>query len=268
MYRQYCGEHNLPFEIISSIQPYDETTLFCPAGMQKYKRNFVDSSLIGKTTCNIQSCIRLNDIDSMGDGTHLGFFNMMGTFSFRHWSVQQTVDFWMTFLTDRLGIKVDYVTIHPDMPEWKQYHSVEVRHDLECKWSDGEIGGYCTEFYVGEIEIGNIVNPLGTCIDVGFGLERLDMIVNQTKPKTKEQSLIDIIDKIIFDGYTPSHKRQGYVLKRLLKSLYQLGGTIPHPFFEQEKNRQEKMMGRYHKLLPKNLDKSKEWWYSTHGIEL
>lgn len=236
--------------------------------MQKYKRQFVDSSLTGETVCNIQSCIRLNDIESLGDGTHLGLFNMMGTFSFRHWSVQQTVDFWMTFLTKHLELKVDYTTIHPDVPDWKQFHSGDVRFDEGCKWTDGEIGGYCTEFYVNDIEIGNIVNPLGTCIDVGFGLERLDMVVNNTTPRPKEELLKELIDKIIESGYTPSHKRQGYVLKRLLKSLYKMGGSMSHPFFEKERERQMRMTERYQKLFPKNQDKTKEWWYSTHGIEL
>jgi hypothetical protein len=174
----------------------------------------------------------------------------------------------MIFLTKHLDIKVDYVTIHPDVMGWKSFHSVEVRSDPECKWTDGEIGGYCTEFYVGKIEIGNIVNPLGNCIDVGFGLERLESIVNPSEIKTKEQSLIDVINKIIESGYMPSHKRQGYVLKRLLKTLYQMGGSMPHPFFKNEQERQLRMKERYQKLLPKNPNMSKEWWYSTHGIEI
>jgi len=174
----------------------------------------------------------------------------------------------MTFLTKHLELKVGYTTIHPDMPEWKSFHTGEVRLDEGCKWSDGEIGGYCTEFYVNDIEIGNIVNPLGTCIDVGFGLERLDMVVNNTKPKTREESLKELIDKIIQSGYIPSHKRQGYVLKRLLKSLWKMGGQMSHPFFEKECERQNRMTERYNKLLSKNTNMPKEWWYSTHGIEL
>jgi alanyl-tRNA synthetase len=114
MYEEYCIENKLPYEVINTVNPYDETTLFCPAGMQKYKKQFTDSSITRQTICNIQSCIRVNDIESIGDGTHFGYFNMMGTFSFRHWSIQQTVDFWMVFLTEKLGIKVDYTTIHPD----------------------------------------------------------------------------------------------------------------------------------------------------------
>lgn len=236
--------------------------------MQKYKNQFVDQSLNGQTLCNIQSCIRMNDLESIGDGTHFGYFNMMGTFSFNSWSVQQTIDFWMEYLTKILQINVDYVTIHPDVPHWKEYHQSKVRYDSQCKWSDGEIGGYCTEFYVNDIEIGNIVNPLGTSIDVGFGLERLDFIVNKTEPKNKQECLIDVIKKIIDSGYVPSPKGQGYVLRRLIRSLFQTGGTINHPFFEQEKNRQLRMQEVYNKIVSKYSDKSKEWWYSTHGIDV
>ena len=50
--------------------------------------------------------------------------------------------------------------------------------------ADGRVVGVL--IYTGTLredrEIGNIVNPLGTCIDVGFGLERLDMIVHGRHP--------------------------------------------------------------------------------------
>jgi hypothetical protein len=106
----------------------------------------------------------------------------------------------MKFLTETLQLKIDYTTIHPDKPEWSQFYKVPVRNDENCKWTDGEIGGYCTEFYVNDIEIGNIVNPLGNCIDVGFGLERLDLIVNGSKSKTTEEVLSDTILKLIESG--------------------------------------------------------------------
>ena len=236
--------------------------------MQQYKSKFKDPSYKGVTVCNIQSCLRFNDFSSFGDGTHLGYFNMMGTFSFRDWRVQQKVDFWMKFLTEILQLKIDYTTIHPDKSEWKQLHKIPVRFDESCKWTDGEIGGYCTEFYVNDVEIGNIVNPLGDCIDVGFGLERLDSIVNGLKPKTTEEVLSETILKLIESGYTPSHYKQGYVLKRLLRTLYKKGGHLDHPLFYNEVKRQKRMKDNYRLLLPKNPNMSKDWWYSTHGIEV
>jgi len=92
--------------------------------------------------------------------------------------------------------------------------------------------------------------------------------VTPSKPKSKEQLLIEVITKMIESGYTPSHKRQGYVLKRLLKTLYQMGGSMSHPFFRAERERQLRMKDKYQKLLPKNLNMPPEWWYDTHGISV
>lgn len=227
-YKNFCQRKGILFRTNESVSPFDDTTLFCPAGMQQFKPLFKDFTYKG-TQANIQSCIRMKDIKEIGDSTHLLYFNMMGLFSFRELSVKQTIDMWMEFLTNDLDLKPDYVTIHPDRKEWKSFydeHEVEVRESEECKWSDGEIGGYCTEFFINDVEIGNIVNPLGDCIDVGFGLERLEMFVNG-KILNKEQTLKDAIKKIMDSGYSPSNTNQGYVLKRLLRQLEKTGsGTI------------------------------------------
>ncbi|CAG7579676.1 MAG: Alanine--tRNA ligase [uncultured marine phage] len=255
-----------------NIRPHDDTTLFCPAGMQQYKNTF-KSDYVGSVS-NVQSCLRLKDLEEVGDGTHFLYFNMIGLFSFREMSVQESIDFWMEFLEEELKLKVDYVTIHPDkIEDWSSLYDnyeVEIREDEECIWSDGEIGGYCTEFYIDDVEIGNIVNPLGDCIDVGFGLERLESFVNKVKEKTKEEILIETCDKMIFSGYFPSNKKQGYVLKKLLRELYRLGSDWDNEYYQKEKERQRKVIKRYHDIKdrPKYKDKSKEWWFDTMGVDI
>ena len=57
-----------------NVKSYDETTLFCPAGMQQFKSKFKDLNYTG-TISNIQSCLRLNDLEEIGDGSHLLYFN-------------------------------------------------------------------------------------------------------------------------------------------------------------------------------------------------
>jgi len=154
--------------------------------------------------------------------------------------------------------------------EWKSFYSkygIKVVLSDDCKWTDGDIGGYCTEFFKDDIEIGNIVNPNGDCIDVGFGLERLEMFVNK-KTFTKEQILVETIQKIIDSGYYPSNVKQGYVLRKLLRELVKIGGTMEHKYFALEKQRQEKLTHAYHKLKRRYPDKPKEWWYDTHGIDI
>lgn len=272
-YFKFCQKKNIHFHLNENVSSYDETTLFCPAGMQQFKLLFKDQSVNNKTIANIQSCLRLLDLDSIGDGSHFLYFNMIGLFSFRGMSVSQSIKFWMEFLLE-LNIKPDYVTVHPDKyNEWKDFHSVSVRQDNGCVWSDGDLSGYCTEFYINnelfqDLEIGNIVNICGDCIDVGFGLERLDMIINHTTALSELEVLKLSIEKIINSGYYPSNKKQGYVLRKLIRLLLKKGGSIDSPFFEEEKNRQENILTRYVKLKDRYKDKSKEWWYDTHGIDL
>lgn len=236
--------------------------------MQQFKSKFSDLDYTG-TISNIQPCIRLNDINEIGDGTHFLYFNMIGLFSFRQKTVHDMIQFWMKFL-NRIGINPDYVTIHPDKEDWRVYYeeyNIEVRYDNDCIWSDGEIGGYCTEFYKDDIEIGNIVNPLGTCIDVGFGLERLELVLTGNKI-SKEEILKESVIKIIDSGFVPSHNGSGYVLKKLLRILYKNKISIEHPFYKQELLRQERNLIKYNKLKNKFKEKSKDWWWETQGIDL
>jgi len=269
-YKQFCEERNIFFNIENKVNPYNDTTLFCPAGMQKFKCQFNDSNY-KNTVSNVQACIRMNDFEEIGDLSHLLYFNMIGLFSFREMTIEDTIIFWVTFLK-RIGITPDYVTIHSDRKEWLKYYSLlginDVRIDDEnCRWSDGEIGGYCTEFFVDGIEIGNIVNPLDNCIDVGFGLERLEIFVNGKKIN-KVETLKETALKIIESGYTPSNLKQGYVLRKILREIYKCGEVLEHEFFNNEIERQNKILERYNRLKNKHSNKSKEWWYETHGIDL
>lgn len=269
-YEQFCLQKHIPFKLDDKVNPYNDSTLFCPAGMQQFKPLFQDNTYEG-TQANIQSCIRLNDLEEIGDGSHLLYFNMIGFFSFRQYSVEETINFWLEFLQDRLKLHIDYVTIHPDkMNEWKNFYpsNIQIKEDKDCIWSDGEIGGYCTEFYVEGVEIGNIVNPLDNCIDVGFGLERLNMFVNPGINKTKNEILKETILKIIESGYHPAPKKQGYVLRKLLRQLFLSGESIDHPFYKDEIDRQDKIIIKYERLKDRYKNKSYEWWLGTHGIDL
>ena len=120
------------------------------------------------------------------------------------------------------------------------------------------------------IEIGNIVNTMDKFVDVGFGMERLQAILDGDVVHSATETLQETIEKIIYSGYKPGPQKQGYVLRKLLRELYIRGGHLDHPFFEKEVERQEKARVRYLKLSekPSNRTKSKEWWFDTHGIDL
>lgn len=273
-YMDFCQSKGISYRDDDSILSYDDTTLFCPAGMQQFKKDFKDKEIKNVTRANIQSCLRMQDIDTVGDGTHFPYFHMMGLFSFRGLTVKKSIDFWMEYLT-LIGIKPDYVTIHSHKTDWAAYYyeyDLEVRIDNECIWSDGELSGYCTEFYVNSyldnIEIGNIVNICDDCIDVGFGYERLDHVVNKTGTPGALESLEDTIGKLLACKVYPSNKQQGYVTRRLIRKFHGMGGVSKNLYFIQEKERQEKALKQYDRLKRRNPDKSKQWWFDTHGIDL
>ena len=271
-YRKFCEKKEISFQLDDNVRYYDSTTLFCPAGMQQFKDKFKSQET--GTTANIQACIRLKDFDEIGDGTHFLHFNMIGLFSFRAMTVKQAIDFWMEFLEDQLGLVVEVITIHPDkMEDWKDFYTeygVTIEPDEECIWTDGEIGGYCTEFYVQGVEIGNIVNPLGTCIDVGFGLERLHDLLNPSTAKTREDILVETAEVILRSGFVPSNKEQGYMLRKILRDLFKLGSNWDNSHYQKERERQERLIREYHKLKHKKKfqNKTKEWWLDTMGMDV
>ncbi len=67
--------------------------------MQQFKPLFIDPACTA-TFANLQSCLRLGDLDEIGDGTHLLRFDMLGLFSFRKMNVGQAIDFWLDFLAE------------------------------------------------------------------------------------------------------------------------------------------------------------------------
>lgn len=272
MYGNFCKDNHLSFHTNTSILSPDHTTLFCTSGMHHFKNQFSDLNL-HNTFSNIQSCLRLNDLDEIGDGTHYLVFHMLGLFSFRQWSVPKTIDFWMSFL-ESIDLLPHYVTIHPDkMHDWKSFYSnynVEIKEDIECVWKDGNIGGYCTEFYHNDVEIGNIVNTLGTCIDVGFGGERILNLKGLLCVSNKHEILIETIYSLLNDKIVLSNNQHGYILKKLITLLIYEKGYLDHPYYhhlyQQQKEKWQFYINNYQKS--KFKDKKHSWWLDTHGINL
>jgi hypothetical protein len=279
LYESFCLGKKIEFNVENHIKPYDDTTLFVVAGMSKYKSLFNDSTHKG-TVSNIQSCLRLNDLEDLivsDSKIHLLTFEMLGLFSFNEMKLQEAIHFWMEFLSI-LGLKPDYVTIHPDKySEWKELYSVydvEIRIDNDCTWSDGSkdsVISYCTEFYINDIEIGNIVNPFGVSIDAGFGCNRIQSILDGLY-KTREQKITDAIFKIIESGYLPTYNKQGSILRKLLRICYLENIIIDHQFYRDEITRQDKIIQKYNRMKEKPKFKYKlgdrEFWMSTLGIDI
>ena len=109
----------------SLIPVNDPTLLWINAGVAALKKYFDGREIPAcRRITNAQKSIRTNDIENVGDATHLTFFEMLGNFSigdyFRKevipWAVELlTSDKWFAFPKERL-----YITYHPDDLETKK----------------------------------------------------------------------------------------------------------------------------------------------------
>jgi alanyl-tRNA synthetase len=257
----------------------DSSTLFICSGMQRIKPRFLNS--YNEKYGSVQSCIRTNDLELVGDGTHLTNFKMVGNFSFNCNNYEESVEIW-TSIIDDLKIKVDSVHIHPSQIDhkkmWSKYE-YEIVEDSSCEWSDGNIGGYCCEMYVGELEIGNLVNTMIHSTDVGFGLERLVQVI-ENKNRVDETSLFDInLHPIVRDHsrtielfwdnkIIPGNKGREYICRRLVRRLirYSNDKFIFNDWIESEKELLEKRLKIGRRVYKKYKDRSPEFWWSTYGI--
>ena len=109
----------------SLIPKNDPTLLWINAGVAALKKYFDGTEIPpSRRITNAQKSIRTNDIENVGDATHLTFFEMLGNFSigdyFRKevipWAVELlTSEKWFNFPKERL-----YMTYHPDDLETKK----------------------------------------------------------------------------------------------------------------------------------------------------
>lgn len=240
--------------------------------MQHFKHLYSNPHYFN-TIGNIQRCLRLNDLNEVGDGSHYLDFEMIGLFSFRQWTLKQSIDFFMSFLI-KLNIKPDYITIHPDkFDEWSKLYSeynIPLIKETECLWSDGNVGGYCTEFFKDNIEIGNIVNPLGDCIDVGFGLERLILVHNGQININRLDILERCCQTMIQSGIQLGNKKEGFILKKIITTCIMEGSLIDHEYFNTIRRNIKK---NYHLYLRDKdkirfKDKGQEFWKDSYGIDI
>ena len=209
----------------SSLVPSDLSVLFTTAGMQQFKPYYTepknaDKDFGTRNIATVQKCIRTGDIDEVGDATHLTFFEMLGNFSFGGYWKKEAIQYAYDFITQELGLEIDYVSIFRDdrsgIPADEESREIWSGVDPKLKieehqkednfWGPTGDEGPCgptTEIYINGVEIWNIVfnefyktkegeyKPLEVKgIDTGMGLERL-LVQVQKKNNVYETDLFN-----------------------------------------------------------------------------
>lgn len=153
----------------SVIPKNDPTLLFINSGMAPIKNYFtgVEQPPYPRL-CDVQSCIRTIDIDSIGDKHHLTSFQMLGSWSINNYFKEHAISLAFEFLVERLGIPKSklYVTVFSGDSElgipcddeayeyWKKVGMPE-NHIIKCGKDDNFWGptaetgpcGPCTEVF-------------------------------------------------------------------------------------------------------------------------
>ncbi len=98
----------------SVIPENDPTVLFTTAGMHPLVPYLMGRPHpAGNRLCDVQKCIRTGDIDDVGDGSHLTFFEMLGNWSLGDYFKAEMIPWSWEFLTspDWLGIDPDKLAV-------------------------------------------------------------------------------------------------------------------------------------------------------------
>src|SRR6056297_2469353 len=100
----------------SLVPENDPTVLFTTAGMHPLVPYLLGQDHpAGSRLVNYQKCIRTGDIDSVGDSSHLTFFEMLGNWSLGDYFKQKANEWSYEFLTsdDYLGFNPEkiYITV-------------------------------------------------------------------------------------------------------------------------------------------------------------
>jgi alanyl-tRNA synthetase len=266
----------------SSLLPADPSVLFTTAGMQQFKRYFLgEKSPYGNRAVSCQKCFRTSDIEEVGDEDHLTFLEMLGHFSFGDYFKKETIGWTHELLTGVFEVNPDRISVtvfagdetipfdQESYDAWLQFLPQEkINRGLRQDNVWGPLGpegpcGAANEVYVDNLEVATLVFMEYYCskdknltllsqkgVDVGWGLERLTMIIQGKSnvfetdlflpvtaviPGQNEKARRIIADHIkgavflISEGVLPLNIEQGYVLRRILRRAIRFGKLLALP---------------------------------------
>ncbi|MCR5742096.1 MAG: alanine--tRNA ligase [Lachnospiraceae bacterium] len=95
---------------VSLVSDGSTGVLFNVAGMQALMPYLLgEKHPLGTRLCNVQGCVRTNDIESVGDRSHVTFFEMMGSWSLGDYFKEERCKWSYELLTEVFGFDADHL---------------------------------------------------------------------------------------------------------------------------------------------------------------
>ncbi len=106
----YIERGHVDVGAVSLVSDGSTGVLFNVAGMQPLMPYLLGQKHpLGTRLCNVQGCVRTNDIDSVGDMSHVTFFEMMGSWSLGDYFKKERCQWSYELLTQVFGFDADHL---------------------------------------------------------------------------------------------------------------------------------------------------------------
>ncbi|WP_051204592.1 alanine--tRNA ligase [Butyrivibrio sp. VCD2006] len=106
----YIDRGHVDCGAVSLVSDGSTGVMFNVAGMQPLMPYLLGKKHpLGTRLCNVQGCVRTNDIDSVGDKSHGTFFEMMGSWSLGDYFKKERCQWSYELLTELFGFDADHL---------------------------------------------------------------------------------------------------------------------------------------------------------------
>ena len=106
----YKARGHVDVGAVSLVSDGSTGVMFNVAGMQPLMPYLLgEKHPMGTRLCNVQGCVRTNDIDSVGDKSHVTFFEMMGSWSLGDYFKEDRCKWSYELLTQVFGFDADHL---------------------------------------------------------------------------------------------------------------------------------------------------------------
>ena len=106
----YIDRGHVDVGAVSLVSDGSTGVMFNVAGMQPLMPYLLGQKHpLGTRLCNVQGCVRTNDIDSVGDKSHVTFFEMMGSWSLGDYFKKERCQWSFELLTQVFGFDADHL---------------------------------------------------------------------------------------------------------------------------------------------------------------